>query len=87
MSSTLLVATMSNLPVLAAAIGVNALASVLRIWIEQTSRTRRLDKALADAEPQERPDIIQACSQLEQEHLVRPESVGGTRRGHQHRRG
>ncbi len=41
------------------------LASVLRTWIEQQARTRRLAKALENTRPSERPKIIIACSQLE----------------------
>lgn len=42
-----------------------ALTSVLRTWIEQTSRTRRLTKALEGTRPNQRPEIILACSALE----------------------
>ncbi|MGH3207924.1 MAG: hypothetical protein ACRDNO_09190 [Trebonia sp.] len=44
---------------------VNALTSVLRTWIEQVSRTRRLTRALEDSRPYQRPGIIRACGQLE----------------------
>jgi hypothetical protein len=45
--------------------GAKAVASVLRVWIEQASRTRRLSKALEGSTPNQRPGIIIACSQLE----------------------
>jgi hypothetical protein len=51
--------------VLAIGAAVNALTSVLRTWIEQVSRTRRLIRALEDSRPYQRPGIIRACSQLE----------------------
>ena len=44
---------------------VRALASVLRTWIEQASRTRRLARSLEGTKPHQRPGIIMACSQLE----------------------
>jgi len=50
---------------LALATVVKALASVLRTWIEQASRTRRLARSLEGTKPRQRPEIIQACSQLE----------------------
>jgi hypothetical protein len=69
MSSHLLIETTSGAAVLVAvlgiATGVRALASVLRTWIEQASRTRRFMKAIEDARPDQRPEIIMACSQLE----------------------
>jgi hypothetical protein len=69
MSSPLLIATIGHAPVLVTAIGIalglKALASVLRMWIEQASRTRRLVRALENSEPSQRPGIIVACSQLE----------------------
>ena len=49
-------------PALAAAI--KAMAPVLRTWIEQASRTRRLTRFLEDTEPHQRAGII-ACGQLE----------------------
>jgi hypothetical protein len=42
-----------------------ALALVLRTWIEQAARTRRLARSLEGTKPGQRPKIIQACSQLE----------------------
>lgn len=51
--------------VLAVAAVARALASVLRTWIEQASRTRRLAKAIEGAKPHQRSGIIMACSQLE----------------------
>jgi hypothetical protein len=50
----------------------NALTSVLRTWIEQVSRTRRLIRALEDSSPSQRPGIIRACSQLEGGHGGKP---------------
>jgi hypothetical protein len=62
--------------VLAAAVGLaaaaRALASVLRTWIEQAARTHRLTKAIEGARPNQRPAIIQACSQLEGKPAGRP---------------
>ena len=69
MSSHLLIETTGRVAMLIAAfaiaVGAKALASVLRTWIEQASRTRRLVKALEDSWPDQRPRIIMACSQLE----------------------
>jgi hypothetical protein len=45
--------------------GLNALASVLRVLIEQRSRTRRFVLALENSDPRERPEIIAACGRLE----------------------
>jgi len=45
--------------------GAKAFATVARTWIEQASRTRRLAKALEDSKPDQRPEIIRACSRLE----------------------
>jgi hypothetical protein len=50
--------------VLAAAI--KALASVLRTWIEQTSRTGRLSRFRGGIEPHQRGGIIIACGQLDE---------------------
>jgi hypothetical protein len=50
---------------LALAAAIKALASVLRIWIEQASRTRRLTRSLEGTKPHQRPGIIIACGQLE----------------------
>jgi hypothetical protein len=50
---------------LAVATAIKALASVLRTWIEQTSRTRRLTRSLEGTRPHQRPGIIMACGQLE----------------------
>jgi hypothetical protein len=77
MSSPLFITTISHVPVLAAAaigiaIGLNALASVLRMWIEQASRTHRLVRALENSEPSQRPGIIMACSQLEGKSASQP---------------
>lgn len=69
MSSHLLTESAGQAAVVAAVLGiattVKALASVLRTWIEQASRTRRLTRALEDSRPNQRPQIIMACSQLE----------------------
>lgn len=66
MPSHLLTGTPGNLAVLASiAAGTTALASVLRTLIEQASRTRRLSKALKGSRPNQRPEILRACSQLE----------------------
>ena len=69
MSSHLLTGPAGQAAMVAAALGVaataKALASVLRTWIEQASRTRRLTRALEDSRPNQRPGIIMACSQLE----------------------
>ena len=69
MSSAVFIEAMGRIVVVAAALGVaagvKALASVLRTWIEQVSRTRRLIKALEGSKPNQRPGIIVACSQLE----------------------
>lgn len=69
MSPHLLIETTGHVAVLVAAFavatGMKALASVLRTWIEQRSRTRRLDKALEDSRPGQRAEIIMACSQFE----------------------
>jgi hypothetical protein len=69
MSSYLLIEATGRAAVIIVALGIasgaKALASVLRIWIEQVSRTRRLSKALEGSTPGQRPGIIMACSQLE----------------------
>jgi hypothetical protein len=51
--------------VFALATAIKALASVLRTWIEQTSRTRRLTRSLEGTKPYQRSGIIMACGQLE----------------------
>jgi hypothetical protein len=69
MSSQLLIETTGRVALVAIAIGTvavaKALASVLRTWVEQSFRTRRLIKALEDTRPNQRPGIILACSELE----------------------
>lgn len=55
----------ATLAVLGVIVSARPLALVLRTWIEQTSRTRRLIKALEDSRPSQRPQIIKACSELE----------------------
>jgi hypothetical protein len=47
------------------AVGIQALASVLRTWIKQRSRTRRLARALKDSSPKHRSEIIRAWSEFE----------------------
>lgn len=101
MSSQLLTETAGRVAVLIAAIGIatgaKALASVLRTWIEQASRTRRFVKALEDSKPNQRPGIIMACSQLEgkpgndtvdvpaHEHPRPPVEIHQNKRGRDHR--
>lgn len=46
---------------------VRALTSLLRTWIEQASRTRRLKRALKNTKPNQRAEIIEACSRFEGE--------------------
>jgi hypothetical protein len=76
MSSHLLIETTGQVVLIAATVSVaataRALASVLRTWIEQASRTRRLARALEDSRPNQRPEIIVACSQLEGKPAGRP---------------
>jgi hypothetical protein len=50
-----------------------AAASVLKKWIEETSRTRRLIKSIEGAEPPQRSEIIRACSQLEYRPIRQPD--------------
>ena len=87
MALPLLVETTGSAAALVTALGIasgaKAFASVARTWIEQASRTRRLAKALEDSKPDQRPEIIQACSHLEgssTSHTDRGISHGGTRR-------
>ena len=47
------------------AVVTTASASVVKKWIEETFRTRRVVKSLEDAKPQQRPEIIRAWGQLE----------------------
>jgi len=54
---------------------VKSLASVLRTWIEQASRTRRLIKALEGSSPNQRPEIIMAFGQFEGKPAG--EAIGG----------
>jgi hypothetical protein len=76
MSSELLIQATGHVTVLVAALGIaasaKALVLVLRTWIEQASRTRRLTKALEDSKPNQRPEIIMACSQLEARSAGKP---------------
>lgn len=69
MSALLLSEATARAALIAAVIGAvataKALASVVRTWIEQASRTHRLTKALEGTRPNQRPEIIMACSQLE----------------------
>lgn len=55
------------------AVGTRAVASVLRTWIEQACRTRRLVKALEGSIPNQRPAIIIACSRLEAKPACEPD--------------
>jgi hypothetical protein len=77
MSSYLLIEATGRVAVIAAALGIasgaKALTSVLRVWIEQSSRTRRLSKALEGSTPNQRPAIIMACSQLEERPGGKPD--------------
>ncbi len=92
MSSHLLIETTGRVAMLIAAfaiaVGAKALASVLRTWIEQASRTRRLVKALEDSWPDQRPRIIMACSQLEGSAAGKPgcETTDGALPAHGHPR-
>lgn len=54
---------------------VKALASVLRTWIEQAFRTRRLARSLEDTKPHQRPEIIMACGQLEERSAGRSDTA------------
>jgi hypothetical protein len=69
MSSLLLSEATARVALIAAALGVaaaaKALASVVCTWIEQAARTHRLTKALEGTRPNQRSEIIMACSQLE----------------------
>jgi hypothetical protein len=69
MSSHLIAGPASSIAVLVIVLAitpiVKALASVLRTWIEQASRTRRLARSLEGTKPHQRPGIIMACGQLE----------------------
>jgi hypothetical protein len=69
MPSQMLLEATGHIGVLVAALCIGAaakaLASVLRTWVQEASRTRRFNKALEDSRPNERPEIIRACSQLE----------------------
>lgn len=90
MSSYLLIEATGRVAVIVAAFGIasgtKALASVLRVWIEQASRTRRLSKALEGSTPNQRPGIITACSQLEGRPADKPGcgTADGTPSAHRH---
>jgi hypothetical protein len=75
-SSQLLLETAGHTGLLIVALciaaGAKALASVLRTWVQEASRTHRFNKALEDSSPIERPEIIVACSQLEGQHAAEP---------------
>ena len=81
MSSQLLIGGTGQVALIVAALGIaataKALSSVLRIWIEQAFRTRRLAKALEDTRPSQRPEIITAISQLEGQPACRPSDTAG----------
>jgi hypothetical protein len=47
------------------AVLTTASASVVKKWLEETFRTRRVVRSIEDAEPQLRSDIIRAIAQLE----------------------
>jgi hypothetical protein len=51
--------------VVGGAVGATSFASVLRTWIKQRSRTRRLTSALKDSAPKHRPKIIRAWREYE----------------------
>ena len=51
--------------ILGTAVAVKAFASVLRTWIEQAFRTRRLKQALEGSRPKQRKSIITAVGRLE----------------------
>jgi hypothetical protein len=86
MSSELLIEVAGRGAVFALAIGIavgaKALASVLRTWIEQASRTHRLIKAIEDSTPNQRPQIITACGQLEGRSDGKPRSDTAGRMPH-----
>jgi hypothetical protein len=82
MYPAVLLAMTDHLPLAVAAIaigiGAKALASVLHTWIEESSRTNRLTRALENSQPSQRPGIIAACSQLERksaDDLTRDDST------------
>jgi len=80
MSSHLLAGPSGHIIVLVTALAIaaaaKALASVLRTWIEQASRTRRLARSLEGTKPHQRPRIIEACGQLEERSIRRPDGDG-----------
>jgi hypothetical protein len=90
MSSYLLIEATGRVAAIVIALGiasgVKALASVLRVWIEQASRTRRLSKALEGSTPNQRSAIIVACSQLEGRPAGKPgcDTADGTLPAHWH---
>jgi hypothetical protein len=90
MSSYLLIEATGRVAAIVVTLGIasgaKALASVLRAWIEQASRTRRLSKALEGSTPNQRPGIIIACSQLEGRPADKPgcDTAYGTFPAHRH---
>lgn len=92
MPSYLLIEATGRVAVIVAALGIasgaKALASVLRTWIAQASRTRRLSKALDGSTPNQRPGIIMACSQLEAAPADKPgcDTADGTLPAHRQAR-
>jgi hypothetical protein len=61
------------------AVLTTAVASVLKKWIGETSRTRRLIKSIEGARPSQRSEIIRAFSQLENRTQPQPtRPVGDT---------
>src|SRR5689334_1924752 len=88
MPSYLLIEATGRVAVIAVALGIasgaKALASVLRVWIEQAFCTRRLSKALEGSTPNQRPGIILACSKLEATSADKPgcDTADGTPPAH-----
>lgn len=68
------------------AVLATAAASVLRKWIEETSRTRRLIKSIEGTAPPERSRIIRACGQLEHRPVAGSDRVDGDATVHPRRR-
>jgi hypothetical protein len=71
MSSPIFVDIASHVTMISAvvggAVGATSFASVLRTWIKQRSRTRRLASALKGSDPKHRPKIIRAWRKFERE--------------------
>ncbi|MDX3195411.1 hypothetical protein PV458_44020 [Streptomyces sp. MN03-5084-2B] len=58
--------------IIASSAASGAVAAVLRTWIVESFRTRRLTTALKDTRPGQRPPIILACSRLERDGDEKP---------------